>query len=64
MDGTSPASFSKGGHGNRWLEVYGNNNYTGATTVKAGYLRITNDSPHSFLNNTTFTGPGLTNKTK
>ena len=25
---------------------------------KAGYLRITNDSPQSFLNNTTFTGPG------
>ena len=58
LDGTSPASFSKGGRDNRWLEVYGNNNYTGPTTVKAGYLRITNDSPHSFLNNTTFTGPG------
>ena len=58
LDGTSPASFSKGGRANRWLEVYGNNNYTGATTIKAGYLRITNDSPQSFLNNTTFTGPG------
>ncbi len=58
LDGTSPASFSKGGGSNRWLELYGNNNYTGATTIKSGYLRLTNDSPHSFLNNTTITGPG------
>ena len=48
LDGSTSASFSKGGGSNRWLEVYGNNNYTGPTTVKAGYLRITNDSPHFF----------------
>ena len=58
VDGSSAASLNKGGHGSRYLELKGNNSYTGSTTIEAGYLKITNDSPHSFLNNTTITGPG------